>query len=1039
MKPSASDFKERRARVRDEIADMLFRPIALLEPQRVVHPPSWLEHIPFAFWIVEALQPATFVELGTHSGNSYAAFAQAVQSLGLPTACYAVDTWRGDAQAGHYEEDVFVEWRQYHDQRYSGFSRLIRATFDEAAESFSDGSIDLLHLDGLHTYDAVLQDFTRWRPKMSGRGIMLLHDVNVREGDFGAWRVWEELRGQYRSFEFLHSHGLGVLAIGHDFPPRLEWLLSQLSRRRETALIRRFFARLGRLISAEFAARSAGERAGLDVQTAPTGSLVTPNSSFAAQLKQAESERDASQAAAVRAETEAGRIAEELTAGLAAERERRAFVEQENHALKATRSAGAFPSHRDLGKDLKQHLHAIRHTPARVLRSMARTLRGLTHRSTGSTRRGLITFARHPRLWLNAYAATASGLFDARYYSGRYADVSSSSMAPLMHFVLTGSREGRDPHPLFDAAGYLEANSDVAGGEPLFHYLRHGAREGRHPHPLFDVSFYLDQNPDVRAMAIDPLSHFLRWGAAEGRNPNQHFDSAYYLRQHGDVALGEFNPLIHYVSDGWREGRRTSATFDTAYYVSHYDDVVASNVNPLVHYLRSGLQEGRRAVDEAEDGTVTGAVEPPTPFVRFRIQSGAAVNPRCPTIMCLSHVMPWPPRAGNEYRIFRMLRWFREQGYRIVLVVAPLPGDTIEAASIEHLRGLFENVVVCDRDGRLDYRLTNVPDVLATLEGDFSRPIGALLDEDAPMNARDRQLLGIDRTFCHDALVTTVLRLHSVLGAYVLLAEYIWMSRVLPLLGGDVLKVIDTIDVFSTKRDKVLQFGIDDWHLEPEEEARRLRKADIVVAIQEEERAKLAQLVPGGRVVTAGVDFDPIAKAGEPAGRGVLYVASDNPMNRRGLSDFLKFAWPRIRLEVPDAELLVVGKVNPPGIGEAPGVRRMGVVADLRPLYDAARVVINPAVAGTGLKIKTLEAICHFRPVVTWPNGVDGLAAELAALCTTVRDWYEFAHALVDLLRSAEPRTFSPQERDRIVRLTSPDVVYGGLGSAIKSGAASHP
>ena len=162
-------------------------------------------------------------------------------------------------------------------------------------------------------------------------------------------------------------------------------------------------------------------------------------------------------------------------------------------------------------------------------------------------------------------------------------------------------------------------------------------------------------------------------------------------------------------------------------------------------------------------------------------------------------------------------------------------------------------------------------------------------------------------------------------------------------------------------------------------------------------------------------------------------------MNRRGLSDFLKFAWPRIRQEVPDAELLVVGKVNPPGIDEAPGVRRMGVVADLRPLYDAARVVINPAVAGTGLKIKTLEAICHFRPVVTWPNGVDGLAADLAALCTTVRDWYEFAHALVDLLRSAEPRTFSPQERDLIVRLTSPDVVYGGLGSVIHSRAASHP
>ncbi len=965
---------------------------------------------------------------------------QAVQALGLPTACYAVDTWQGDPQAGHYDEDVFLDWSRYHDQQYGGFSRLIRSTFDEAAEGFSDGSIDLLHLDGYHTQDAVLHDFTLWRPKMSERGIMLLHDVNVREGDFGAWRVWEQLKGQYRSFEFLHGHGLGVLAIGRDFPPRLEWLLSQSDRRKETAQIRRFFSRLGRSIAAEFTARGALER------SAEIASLIDQIGSFDIQLKQAESERAVSEAEAARVQAEAAgmqaeaaRVASDFTTRLAAERERRAFVEQENQFLKAARTASVLPNPGGLTEDVKWQARAIVRKPAIVLRRTARTLYELTHRPSGLTYRGLVAFAKHPRLWSNAYAAIASGLFDAEYYARRYADVASSAMAPLTHFVLTGSREGRDPHPLFDAAAYLEENSDVAGGEPLFHYLGHGAHEGRDPHPLFDVSFYLEHNPDVRTLAIDPLSHFLKWGAAEGRNPNQYFESAYYLRLHTDVAVGKFNPLIHYVSDGWREGRRTSPTFDTAYYISHYDDVAAADVNPLVHFLKIGLPEGRRAIDEAEDGTVIGALEPPSPLVRFRVQSGEAVNSRRPTIMCLSHVMPWPPRAGNEYRIFRMLRWFREQGYRIVLVVAPLPGDAIEASSIEHLSGLFENVIVCDRDGRLDYRLTDVPDVLRTLEGEFAKPVSAMLDEDAPMDARDRQLLGIDRTFCHDALVTTVLRLHSVLGAYVLLAEYIWMSRVLPLLGGDVLKVIDTIDVFSSKRDKVLQFGIDDWHLEPDEEARRLRRADVLVAIQEEERLKLEQLVPGGQVVTAGVDFDRVADPGEPSSRQVLYVASDNPMNRRGLSDFLKFAWPRIRQEIPDAELLVVGKVNPPGIAEAPGVRRIGVVADLRPLYDAARVVINPAVAGTGLKIKTLEAICHFRPVVTWPNGVDGLAADLAALCTTVRDWYEFAHALVDLLRSAEPRTFSPQERDLVVRLTSPDVVYGGLGSVIHSRAASHP
>jgi hypothetical protein len=126
----------------------LYRPIVFTEPDRSVDPPSWLEHIPFAFWIVEAVQPDIFVELGTHSGNSYSAFAQAVQALRLPTACYAIDTWAGDAHSGLYAESVFAEWRDYHEAHFSGFSRLIRASFADALKSFTDGSIDLLHLDG---------------------------------------------------------------------------------------------------------------------------------------------------------------------------------------------------------------------------------------------------------------------------------------------------------------------------------------------------------------------------------------------------------------------------------------------------------------------------------------------------------------------------------------------------------------------------------------------------------------------------------------------------------------------------------------------------------------------------------------------------------------------------------------------------------------------------------------------------------------------------------------------------------------------------
>src|SRR4029079_11648390 len=90
-------------------AQRLCRPIVFHTPERTVHPPSWLEHTPFAFWIIDALRPATFVELGCYSGNSYSSFAQAVQTLGLSTACYAVDTWGGDPHSGVFEEGVFAD------------------------------------------------------------------------------------------------------------------------------------------------------------------------------------------------------------------------------------------------------------------------------------------------------------------------------------------------------------------------------------------------------------------------------------------------------------------------------------------------------------------------------------------------------------------------------------------------------------------------------------------------------------------------------------------------------------------------------------------------------------------------------------------------------------------------------------------------------------------------------------------------------------------------------------------------------------------
>jgi len=199
----------------------LDHPICFQVPDRLQVVSAWYEHVPFAFYLTEVAQPKCLVELGTHNGVSFLAFCQAVQTLSLDTKTFAIDTWEGDEMAGYYGQEVFDELRAYHDSRYAKFSSLLRMTFDKGVDYFSDGSIDLLHIDGLHTYEAVKHDFENWYKKLTPNAIVIFHDTNVHENDFGVWRYWEELKQKYTSFEFFHGHGLGVLTLADNFPQGL--------------------------------------------------------------------------------------------------------------------------------------------------------------------------------------------------------------------------------------------------------------------------------------------------------------------------------------------------------------------------------------------------------------------------------------------------------------------------------------------------------------------------------------------------------------------------------------------------------------------------------------------------------------------------------------------------------------------------------------------------------------------------------------------------------------------------------------------------
>lgn len=190
----------------------------MFEIPRFKAPSEWIEHAPFGMLLVDLVRPRSIVELGVRTGLSYCTFCQAVEQLKIFASCYGV----GGGQLDDEMPDVL---QKYHDQQYGAFSRLIWSTFDDAAAMFSDGYVDLLHIDGYHTYEAVSHDFSTWLPKMTDRGIVLLNNITERHVGYGVWRFWEEMTQRYPSFQLLHCHGLGVICVGSMPPEGLQQLL----------------------------------------------------------------------------------------------------------------------------------------------------------------------------------------------------------------------------------------------------------------------------------------------------------------------------------------------------------------------------------------------------------------------------------------------------------------------------------------------------------------------------------------------------------------------------------------------------------------------------------------------------------------------------------------------------------------------------------------------------------------------------------------------------------------------------------------------
>jgi hypothetical protein len=184
--------------------------------------------------------------------------------------------------------------------------------------------------------------------------------------------------------------------------------------------------------------------------------------------------------------------------------------------------------------------------------------------------------------------------FDQAYYLARNPDIGGTRMAPLVHYLLAGGREGRAPHPLFDEAHYSRQHAAELAGSgvtALEHYVHRGAALGHTPHPAFDVAHYLAQAPAL-APEDDAVAHYLREGWTQALSPHPLFDPAWYVRRAGPAARGT-PPLVHYLVEGWARGLSPHPLFDPAWYLEQNPGVAEAGLEPLSHFLGLGAAEAR--------------------------------------------------------------------------------------------------------------------------------------------------------------------------------------------------------------------------------------------------------------------------------------------------------------------------------------------------------------------------------------------------------------------------------------------------------------
>jgi hypothetical protein len=320
-------------------------------------------------------------------------------------------------------------------------------------------------------------------------------------------------------------------------------------------------------------------------------------------------------------------------------------------------------------------------------------------------------------------------------------------------------------------------------------------------------------------------------------------------------------------------------------------------------------------------------------------------------VLVLAPTPTHPIDAGNRRRIYFINLALQRAGARITYVHYPAEGDWRERTPPGSIAAM----------ARQWHEVHTVP-VTRSLH-DFARGEDHAIDEWWDPAIGD--------------MLSWLFRTHRF---QVFIVNYAWLSKAFEFCPPGVLKVLDTHDRFSGRRELLARHGIapEFFHTTVEEERIALERADVVWSIKPEEAAFFRSIT--ARPVVNMPHSEPLVYGLRARLLGPLVrfgiAGAANSVNERNLRAFLAEAEAYIRRTLLPCEFVIGGSIcELLADVSKPWLRLLGRVADMADFYAAVDVVLAPVTFSTGLKIKVGEALCHGKAVVALAHAFEGFPA----------------------------------------------------------------